>query len=151
MKAEITNMRQVDRKLRKEGSRLLTDRKMWDNYAAKIKDHIIDRTEDGVNANSKSFKDYSEDYKKWRQENGLSTRVTLSVSGEMLRSIYHRKSRKGIRMAITSSYAKYHIEGKGVPQRDFLDITLRRAESLFRSGVGRHFSHLVGLGGSKIL
>ncbi len=89
-----------------------------------LKRDIIKRTQSGLDANRNNFKEYSAEYAEHKKESGRNTStVNLTFRFDMLKSITPKAIKRGVRLFFNDSRqlkkAIKHIEGKGVPKRNF--------------------------------
>lgn len=95
---------------------------------------IIARTKNGVDANGKPFRDYSEWYREYRKSKGKSASVNLEFTGAMLRAIQARTEKQGDKIvgiinmndSTEREKALKHINGDKethLPKRDFWGLS----------------------------
>jgi hypothetical protein len=124
--------------------KLTIDKKALDkslrNIALEIHKQIQDNTAKGVDMNGSQFAKYSEPYIKYKAKyqrgKGSGSHVNLMLTGNMLRSISHKKSGEGydiyFKEALMMARAYYHHFGKGQPKRAFFGVSQATEKSIFQ-------------------
>lgn len=98
----------------------------FDELAAKGKQIILERTDSGVDVNNNAFAAYSPAYIEFKSKTHSDLGVNLQYNNDMLNSVISEGSNEeGIIFfadSVNEIKALKHIEGEGVPKRDFFGL-----------------------------
>lgn len=110
------------------------------NITLEIHKQIQDNAAKGIDMNGSQFAKYSEPYVKYKSKyqrgKGSGSHVNLMLTGNMLRSISHKKSGEGydiyFKEAIMMERAFNHQFGKGQKKRAFFGVSQSTEKAIFQ-------------------
>jgi hypothetical protein len=105
----------------------------WQAVGVEQASSIRDRTDRGIDADGRSFKPYSTNYRRQRGESGRSTKVNLTWTGKMLAAMGRgiRATNNGVKIIVAGEegFKIWSNERRG---REFFAISTKEAEKVLR-------------------